>query len=82
MREEVVRGDGAENRGQQPGPEAAEIRGNHDGRKERHVRDRVPQHRPERPPDQERDCRGQHGHAVGNQSGAWCFVHANLTEPE
>jgi hypothetical protein len=68
--EEAVRGDGAEDRGQQPGPEAAEVRGNHDGREEGHVRDCVLQHRPERPADQERGRRGQHGHAAGNQSGA------------
>src|SRR5207248_1326103 len=40
--EEVVRGGGAENRSEQPRPEPAEVRGYHDGREERHVRDRVP----------------------------------------
>jgi hypothetical protein len=29
-------------------------------------------------PHQERDRYGQHGDAVGDQSGAWCFNHANL----
>ena len=68
--QEVVRGGGAENRGQQPGPKAAEVRGNHDRREEGHVRDRLPQHRPERPADQQRGRCGEHGHAVGNQSRA------------
>src|ERR1019366_8063133 len=49
-----------------------------DGRQKRHVREITPEHGPERPPDQERDRRRQDGHAVGDQAGAWCFVHANL----
>ena len=81
--EEVGRGQGAENGGQEPGPEAAEVRGDDDGREEGHVQDPVPQHRPEVQTDQQqyqrqRDRRGQQGKAVGNQSGASCFVHANL----
>ena len=51
--EEVGRGQGAENGGQEPGPEAAEVRGDHDGREEGHVQDPVPQHRPEVQMDQQ-----------------------------
>ena len=55
LSEEVVRRDGAEDRGQQPGPKAAEVGGDHDRREEGHVRDRVAQHRAERPADQQRE---------------------------
>ncbi len=68
--DEVVRGGGAEDGGQQPGPEAAEVRRNHHCREECQVRDCVPQHRPERPPNQQASRCGEHGHAVGDQSGA------------
>src|SRR5580692_8888308 len=80
MRKEVVRGDGAESGGKQPGPEAAKICGYHYGGEEGHVRDCVSEHRPKQPPDQERRHRGQNGHAVGKESGAWSFVHASSLE--
>ena len=77
-RKEEIRSGGAQNCGQQSGPKATEIRGNHHRREECHVRDRVPQHRPEGPPDQQGDHRGQHRQAVGNQTGTRSLVHADL----
>ena len=43
--EEVIRSHGAENGGQQPGPEAAEVRGDHDRRAEGEVYGFVAHHR-------------------------------------
>jgi hypothetical protein len=78
--EDVIRDQGGEEGGQEPGPEAAVVRRDHDGREEEHGRDRVPEYRPEERADQKRDRYGQQAHAVGNQSGAGCLAHADPSE--
>src|SRR5205807_8982814 len=72
--EEVVCGERAQKGGQQTRPKAAEVRGDDDGWEKRHVRNRVPEHRPERPPNQEAKGRRRYRHAVSNKRGTRSFV--------
>ena len=76
--EEVVCNDGAENRCRDPGPEAAEVCGNHYGREKRHLRDGVPQHWIDQQADEKRERSGRKGDAIGRQRVARSFVHPNL----
>ena len=62
--------------GEQSGPQTANVRGNHYGREEGHVRDGVAEYRPKQPPDHERRRRGQDSQTVRDKSGVWSFVHA------
>src|SRR5262245_2668677 len=62
----VFRGEGAENRAQDPRRDPAVIGCDHDGRKEEHVRHDIAEHRPEKQPHDECHGCGEYSHAVSS----------------
>ena len=77
--QEVVRGDGAEQRGEEPWSQAADVGTEDDGREKGDERGLVAHEPEEGQAEQHRQAGGQHGHSVGNPLRLLFFIHGRFT---